>query len=42
MLMENLALLLRLFATFMADKLARVEEKYRNILMKLEDWKQVS
>ena len=38
---ENLALLLRLFPTFMVDKLARVEEKYRNILVKLEDWKQV-
>ena len=31
----------RLFPTFIGDKLARVEEKYRDILVKLEDWKQV-
>ena len=34
---ENLANFLRLFPTFMVDKLARVEEKYRNILVKLEE-----
>ena len=34
---ENLAHFLILFPTFMVDKLARVEEKYGNNLVKLEE-----
>ena len=43
---EKLAHILRLFPTFMVDKLARIkgckEEKYKKIIEKLEEWKLTS
>ena len=43
---EKLAQILRLFPTFMVDKLAKIdgykEEKYKSIIQKLDEWKLVS